>query len=291
MASHVSSGWVVVPQVRAMRETTYGVKTHFTHAGEGEPVVFVHGGGSYSISWNRTIPAIAPYFHAYALDLIGCGYTDKPLVDYSFQTEVEHLAGFIDALGLNQVRLVGNSQGSYVAIKYALDHPARVRQAVLIATGTLSTALGIERYPSPPVPAFDGTRDSVYRALQLLMSDPMITDELIDGRIAVARLAGHQEAHNSIQKYRQLVKYGEGRDRNEWQVYSVESRLPQLTVPWCMIWGSADVSAPLDPVGLGLQHMFPEVPLFVVEGSGHQVQNDRPEECNRLILEFFGVPN
>jgi pimeloyl-ACP methyl ester carboxylesterase len=35
--------------------------------------------------------------------------------------------------------------------------------------------------------------------------------------------------------------------------------------------------------------MFPNVPFTVVEGSGHQVQNDKPEECNRLLLEFFGA--
>ena len=38
-----------------------------------------------------------------------------------------------------------------------------------------------------------------------------------------------------------------------------------------------------------LRAMFPNVPFTAVEGSGHQVQNDKPEECNRLLLEFFGV--
>jgi pimeloyl-ACP methyl ester carboxylesterase len=56
-----------------------------------------------------------------------------------------------------------------------------------------------------------------------------------------------------------------------------------------MIWGGADRSAPLDPLGNGLHAMFPNVPFTVVEGSGHQVQNDKPEECNRLLREFFGV--
>ena len=67
------------------------------------------------------------------------------------------------------------------------------------------------------------------------------------------------------------------------------AQLSQLTVPWCMIWGGDDRSAPLDPLGNGMHAMFPEVPFHVVEGSGHQVQNDKPEECNRLLLEFFGV--
>src|SRR5688572_6434512 len=112
MSTELRSDWVVVPQVRGMRETVYGLKTHYVHAGEGEPVVFVHGGGpgaSGESGWSRTIPALAPDFHVYGIDCIGYGFTDKPAIEYSFQTLVEHLAGFIDALNLNQVRISGNS--------------------------------------------------------------------------------------------------------------------------------------------------------------------------------------
>jgi pimeloyl-ACP methyl ester carboxylesterase len=57
-----------------------------------------------------------------------------------------------------------------------------------------------------------------------------------------------------------------------------------------VIWAGADRTAPMDPLGNGMRAMFPNVPFHVVEGSGHQVQNDKPEECNRLLLEFFGAP-
>lgn len=56
-----------------------------------------------------------------------------------------------------------------------------------------------------------------------------------------------------------------------------------------MIWGDDDVSAPLDPIGHAMHEIFPEVPFHVVSGAGHQVQNDQPEECSRLFLEFFGA--
>ena len=38
-----------------------------------------------------------------------------------------------------------------------------------------------------------------------------------------------------------------------------------------------------------MHRLYPDVPFHVVEGSGHQVQNDKPEECNRLLLDFFGA--
>src|SRR5437773_12205153 len=109
MASGWSDGWVVVDHVRGLRETVYGVKTHYVHAGEGEPVILIHGGGpgaSGASGWANTIPALAEHFHVYAVDLIGNGETDKPLIEYSFQTLVNHVAGFVGALKFDQVRVV-----------------------------------------------------------------------------------------------------------------------------------------------------------------------------------------
>ena len=76
-----------------MRETVHGVKTHYVFAGEGEPLIMIHGGGpgaSGSSGWANTIPDLAKHFRVYAIDLIGNGQSDKPLVEYSFQTQVEH---------------------------------------------------------------------------------------------------------------------------------------------------------------------------------------------------------
>jgi pimeloyl-ACP methyl ester carboxylesterase len=290
MASAWQDGWVVVPQVAGMRETVYGIKTHYVHAGEGEPVILIHGGGpgaGGASGWPNMIPALAPYFHVYAVDLIGAGLTDKPRIEYSFQTLVHHVAGFIDALNLNGVRIAGNSQGAYVAIKYALDFPARVKQAALISTATLAVACGIgDEGKAAPLPRFDGTRESLRAFLEVIVNDPArLTDELLNARFAAASLPGHKEMMQSLGRYREVI----ANDPSERQVYDVGARLPLLKVPWCMIWGGADRSAPLDPMGNGMHAMFPDVPFHVVEGSGHQVQNDKPDECNRLFLEFFGA--
>jgi pimeloyl-ACP methyl ester carboxylesterase len=281
----------VVPQVRALRETVYGVKTHYVHAGEGEPLVLVHGAGpgaSGESGWANAIPVLARRFHVYAPDQIGYGLTDKPLVEYSLQTVVDHVAGFIEALNLPRVRLVGNSQGAYVAMKYALDYPTRVEQVAVIGSSILANAVGIPDPPGrPPFPRFDGSKDSLRAFLQLIVNDwSKVTDELLDERMAAAVLPGAQEMRQSIVRYRRLLD----EDPSEAQVYDVTARLARFRVPWCIIWGADDRTAPLDPMGYALRDMFPEVPFHVVAGSGHQVQNDQPEECNRLLSEFFGVP-
>jgi len=288
MRNELESGYVVVPVVQAMHESLYGIRTHFVHAGQGEPLIMVHGGGpgaSGESGWAKTIPALAQRYHVFAIDCIGSGYTDKPLIDYNFQTLVNHVAGFIDTLGMRQVRIMGNSQGAYVAMKYALDHPQRIKQVALISTGTLATACGLsDNGKAAALPRFDGTKESIRAFLSIIVNDPArITEELINSRFTVAALPGHKEMQQSLAKYRTTMKD----DPSEQQVYQVRDRLAKFSRPWCMIWGGADRSAPLDPLGNGMHELYPQAPFHIVEGSGHQVQNDKPEECNRLLLEFF----
>jgi pimeloyl-ACP methyl ester carboxylesterase len=283
-------GWVVVPQVAAMRETAYGVKTHYVRAGQGEPLIMVHGGGPGSggaSGWANTIPALAQHYEVFAIDLIGSGYTDKPRIDYSFQTLVNHVGGFIDALNLNQVRIMGNSQGAYIAMKYVLDNPGRVKSAALISTGTLAKAMGLtDDGKAAALPRFDGSRESLEKFMALILNDPSkLTKELIDARFEAASLPGHKEMMDSLDNYRKMMQA----DSSQRQVYDVKDRLPKLTLPWCMIWGGADRTAPLDPLGNRMHALFPTIPFHVVEGSGHQVQNEKPEQCNAILLDFFAA--
>jgi len=282
------SGLVTVPLVRALRTTVRDVATHYVEAGSGPPLILVHGGGpgaSGPSGWERLLPLLAVDHRVIALDLIGCGDTDKPLVDYSFQTLVEHLAGFIDVLGLDRVRLVGNSQGAYVAIKYALDHPGRVDAAVLLSTGTLATAVGIgDGGYAGSLPAFDGTAATMRAFLEFIVKDAaLVTDELVERRLEIAMRPGHREMLASLGRYRQLVNA----DSSQRQVFDVRERLEHLGVPWCSIWASDDRLAPLDPFGRALQQLYPNAPFFVVDDAGHQVQTDQPDQTARLIRDFL----
>lgn len=288
MAHSIDDGWVVVPQVASLRETVYGLKTHYAHAGHGQPVVLVHGGGPGSSGhsgWAKMIPVLAERFEVFAIDLIGWGQTDIPRIDYSFQTLVNHIAGFIDALDLNGVRICGNSMGAYASMKYVLDNPGRVKSAALISTGTLAKAMGLsDDGKAASLPRFDGSKESMVQFLKLIVNDhSVLTDELIEERYKSASRPGHKEMLDSIDAFRKLM----ASDSTFRQQYDVKARLPMLTLPWCILWAGADRTAPLDPLGNRMRELFPNIPFQVAEGSGHQVQNDKPEIANRFVMEFF----
>jgi len=166
-----------------------GVKTRFIVAGQGRPVVLVHGGGpgsSGEYGWWRNIPVLAQHFQVFALDRIGFGLTDTPEGELGDPVLARHLADFIDAVCLKEVYMIGNSMGAYGVARYALDFPDRVKKMVLVASGSIGAAMGLEHKPSEGMRAmrrFDSepTRENMRAVLEGLVSNKAgITDELIE---------------------------------------------------------------------------------------------------------------
>jgi hypothetical protein len=92
-----------------------GIRTHYHDAGEGDPVVLLHGSGpgvSAWANWQHTIPALARANRVLAFDLVGYGATERPPdIRYSLRSWADHVWAFLDALGHGQVSVVGNSLG------------------------------------------------------------------------------------------------------------------------------------------------------------------------------------
>jgi pimeloyl-ACP methyl ester carboxylesterase len=133
-----------MPHVRLTGGRLDGLDLHYTVAGGGPAVVLVHGLGGFAESWRRNVEPLGRRFRVYALDLPGFGGSAKPPGVYDLPFFASALGGFLDALGLGQVTLVGHSLGGGVAVTYALIHPGRVERLALLAAlvpgGTFRTA-------------------------------------------------------------------------------------------------------------------------------------------------------
>jgi 4,5:9,10-diseco-3-hydroxy-5,9,17-trioxoandrosta-1(10),2-diene-4-oate hydrolase len=201
----------------------------------------------------------------------------------------EHLAGFIDVLCLDKVRLLGNSMGAYVTAKYALEHPGRAVKLLFVSSATIATAMGIPRTETEGMRAMVAMRDEVTnekmrRFLETLCHDRSgITDELVESRVQMARLPGAQESQRSHGAVRARLRT----DPNLRQLFDLTHRLPAVTVPICLVWGKEDRFAPVDQA-YALQKLLPNLrELHVLERSGHQCQNDEVERFNEIALKFF----
>lgn len=269
-----------------------GVRTHFAEAGQGEPIILVHGAGPGAFGWagwRQTIPALMAHFHVYALDTIGFGFTDKPTnIVYSDQASVDHLAGFIDALCLDKVNLIGNSRGAYMCAKYACDHPDRVNRLLMVSSGSLAAAMGMERQERQKegqrqIQGYDGTAEAMRRFMERIVYDhSKITDELIAARVEIAAMPGHDYVQKSQRRYRDSLPG----NPNEQQRFELKHRLPMLTIPMHMIWGAKDKFAPPEFADK-LRELLPNVSFEMLPNSGHQAQNDESDKFNEIALAFF----
>ncbi len=103
-------------------------------AGSGSPVVMLHGLGATKASFLPTVAALADHHRAIAIDLPGFGDSVKPLgAPYHAPYFAKAVVALLDALGIEQADVVGNSMGGRVAIELGLRNPERVRRLVLLA--------------------------------------------------------------------------------------------------------------------------------------------------------------
>jgi pimeloyl-ACP methyl ester carboxylesterase len=117
--------------------TVYGQQLHYIEAGEGLPMILLHGLGADSGSWLRCVEMFAGSHRVIALDMIGFGKSDKPFLPYRVATLVDFLNGFFEELDIDKAILIGNSLGGWTASLFELIYPEKVEALVLVAAGYL----------------------------------------------------------------------------------------------------------------------------------------------------------
>ena len=109
-----------------------GLRMYYEVVGEGDPVVLVHGTGGSVESWTAQQELLGDWYRLYMPECRGHARTADVEGPYTYQAFADDIAGFIEALGLGPVRLVGWSNGAKVALRLAARRPELVRQLVLI---------------------------------------------------------------------------------------------------------------------------------------------------------------
>lgn len=107
---------------------------NYTDAGAGVPVVFLHGNPTSSYLWRNVIPHVSDDVRALAPDLIGMGASGKPEIGYRFADHVRYLDAWFDALGLDEVVLVGHDWGGALAMHRLARYPEQVRGIAVLET-------------------------------------------------------------------------------------------------------------------------------------------------------------
>src|SRR3954469_14133108 len=107
-----------------------GVRLHYAAAGEGEPVVLLHGWPQHWWSWREVIGPLAQRYRVICPDFRGMGWSDAPPTGYSLWAQVRDVLGLLDALALPRVRLVGHDWGQLTGWLAAFTAPERLERFV-----------------------------------------------------------------------------------------------------------------------------------------------------------------
>jgi pimeloyl-ACP methyl ester carboxylesterase len=201
---------------------------------------------------------------------------------------VDQLEAFMDTLCIDKAFVGGNSQGAWVAAKYTLEHPDRVDKLVLIASNTISGAMGLESPATEgmkAIRAYNGTEESMRAFLKTIVwNKNLITDDLVKLRNDCANRPGAEAARKTFQEGQQRLT----KDPNLRLKFDLRHTLPKLTIPTICIWGEDDGFAPVE-LGRQLEKMLPNIKFHYVAKAGHQVQNDQPQVVSKLIMDFLGA--
>ena len=256
-----------------------GLRLHYVEWGnEGAPpLVLLHGLTSHARSWDHLARALCDRFRIVALDQRGHGDSAWP-ADHSYRTEdyVADLAAFVEAPGFARFALVGLSMGAHNAIAFAAAHPRRVTHLVAIDIPPM--------FNRPPQPA-DGQPPRVFASVEEAFQharslNPRPREDVQRERVRW----GLKERTDG----RFELKYDPDAPRH-WQPADLWQALPQIPCPTLIIRG-AESQVLSAEVAERMAAAFPKARLETVEGSGHPVPLDRPEDLERLVREFLLVP-
>ncbi len=254
-----------------------GIKTHFYVEGNGTPVIFVHGGGvgSNASTWLGAMHRVAERRRAFAPDVVGFGKTGAPPIAYSSQRIIEQLTAFLDALCLERVILVGHSLGGTIVARLAVEQPARVIAAVMVAPGggLVGLTYHSEGHVAQARALDDPTADNI-RALAALMRarDDDVEDDF-DKRFAFVKAPGHLDA---------LRAYTAARAPS-----ALPEHLPKLSLPLMLMWGARERFNPPE-IGDHIARKLPNLKRYVVfDDAGHDIPSDEPARFPKALIDFF----
>lgn len=261
-----------------------GIRTRYLHAGERgkPPLILIHGTGGHAEAYTRNLIAHGEHFDTYAIDLVGHGWSDKPLVPYEISVYVRHLRAVLDTLGFDRVHVSGESLGGWVGARFALQYPDRVDRLVLNTTGGATLDLAVmERIKTLSTAAVENPSwETIKARLEWLMADPaVVTDDLVACRQAIYA----QPAMRAAMPHILCLQEPDIRRRNN----LTDADWAAIKAPTLVLWTDKDPTAAVS-VGQHIAELIPNARLEVMERCGHWPQFEDAPRFNDLHIGFLG---
>jgi pimeloyl-ACP methyl ester carboxylesterase len=270
------------PETTSRTITALGIDTYFHDAGDGPPLLLLHGSGpgvSAWSNWRPVYPTLSRHFRVIAPDQVGFNRTQPPgPVRYGRELWTAHALALLDELGLERVSVVGNSMGGAIALSMAVARPESIDRIVVM--GTMGIAMEL-----PPglaeVWGYEPSPEAMRTLIELFAYDQaIVTDELVQMRHAASAEPTVRDAFAAM--------FPEPRQDGVDDLALSDDELRSISQPVLLAHGYHDRIVPFASSSLPLMDVLADAQLHAFGNSGHWVMIEQADAFNATVLAFLG---
>ena len=238
-------------------------------------LVLIHGLGASAERWEKVIPLFAKHFRVIIPDLIGFGYSDKPLADYTLDFFSSFLEKFFAAANIQNPILIGSSLGGQIAVEYTAEHSQNVEKLILISPS------GVMKKSTPALDAYImaalyPNEQNAKNAFELMESSGKHIDEkIINEFIERMKLPNAKLAFMSTLLGLKNAKV-------------ITPKLQSMITPTLIIWGANDPVIPIQHADEFVASIK-DCKFLRMDNCGHTPYVQDPNSFASLVLEFLNV--
>ncbi|MEO2265370.1 MAG: alpha/beta hydrolase [Nitrosopumilus sp.] len=251
-----------------------GNKIRYLESGDSKKtLVLIHGLGASAERWNSVIPLFTDKYRVIVPDLIGFGYSDKPLVDYTSEFFTEFLENFFTESNIIHPYLIGSSLGGQISVEYTASHPDDVEKLILVSPS------GIMKQSTPALDAYImaalyPNEQNAKNAFELMEGsgkhiDPQIINEFVMRmQLPNAKLAFMSTILG--------LKNAE----------TITKKLQSINTSTLIIWGSKDPVIPIEYLD-EFTSSINDCKFYKMNNCGHTPYVQDPVAFASIVLNFL----
>jgi pimeloyl-ACP methyl ester carboxylesterase len=253
-----------------------GTEIYYEMAGNGHPLVLIHGGAVDSRAWDKQFPVFANHYKVIRFDLRGSGKSGDRNVPFS---NTDDITGLLDYLGIDKAHFIGISRGGGFAYDFTLEHPDRVTALVLVSA---NLSVHVPAYSE----MFERSTEAGKASGALAAAEVWANDPFQGPRKDADREKVLQIITDNIARFRYFGGYEPVEQLSSSEIPRSQ-RLAEIQVPTLVISGAHD-----NEVARANSRNWAEgienARLVVFPDSAHLVIIDQADEFNETVLDFLG---
>lgn len=259
-----------------MKTKLNGFEMSFDEAGRGAPLLLLHGYPLHRKMWQAQVEALHERYRVITPDVRGFGESEATPGVYGMDLLADDLATLIRHLQCGAAIIAGHSMGGYILFAFYRKYPELVRGLILVSTRAVADSA-------------EGKANREALAQRIEQEGPQAAvEKMLAPMMAAASVAAKPSLKNEVEEMmRSASIHGlAGASRGMAARREATDLLSKINVPTLILSGTADALIP-HTESEKMAQAIPHARLHLIEGAGHLLSMERPEEMNRVLKEWL----